>query len=355
MIKFFRKIRQNLLSEGKTSKYFKYAIGEILLVVIGILIALQINNWNEQRKNENKILSILKEVQNDLQEDILKSKELFAYYKERDSIIQLALDNKLTRADYLSDKKYYYINVATNAFHLKIHSNGYKNFSENLDNFPDKYQDVIAPLNEIYTYNKYEIDKFDTRLDKITDRLMDNQGATKPWFYNVQQGKISDEAIQYYLNDSLYKNDLYLYRNAVIHLTRHVTNFNENAIEVCRRIAELRGKLKELPDYIPHHLIDVTPQQFQALKGNYTLVKAKTSSGEIHEVNSPGVMKVNKQSLAYLDIESNSTTNLYFKNNTTLYGFGFEVTILKDKNNHVIGLISKSIDGEAEFIKINTN
>jgi len=50
MIKFFRKIRQNLLKENKTGKYFKYAIGEIILVVIGILIALQINNWNENRK-----------------------------------------------------------------------------------------------------------------------------------------------------------------------------------------------------------------------------------------------------------------------------------------------------------------
>ena len=50
MIKFFRKIRQNLLSEGKTGKYMKYAVGEIILVVIGIIIALQINNWNEDRK-----------------------------------------------------------------------------------------------------------------------------------------------------------------------------------------------------------------------------------------------------------------------------------------------------------------
>jgi len=53
MIKFFRKIRQNLLLEGRTSKYFKYAVGEIILVVIGILIALSINNWNEIRKNQN--------------------------------------------------------------------------------------------------------------------------------------------------------------------------------------------------------------------------------------------------------------------------------------------------------------
>jgi len=63
MIKFFRKIRQNLLSEGKTGKYFKYAIGEIILVVIGILIALSINSWNQKRldhQEENEILSNLK-------------------------------------------------------------------------------------------------------------------------------------------------------------------------------------------------------------------------------------------------------------------------------------------------------
>jgi hypothetical protein len=69
MIKFFRKIRQKLLSENKFSKYLFYAIGEIVLVVIGILIALSINNWNENRKNtekENKYLSnINKEIIND--------------------------------------------------------------------------------------------------------------------------------------------------------------------------------------------------------------------------------------------------------------------------------------------------
>jgi uncharacterized protein YozE (UPF0346 family) len=54
MIKFFRTIRKTLLSEGKTTSYLKYAIGEIVLVVFGILIALQINNWNENRKLNDK-------------------------------------------------------------------------------------------------------------------------------------------------------------------------------------------------------------------------------------------------------------------------------------------------------------
>ncbi|PIB29180.1 hypothetical protein BFP77_07165 [Maribacter sp. 4U21] len=70
MIKFFRKIRQNLLSEGKTGKYFKYALGEIILVVIGILIALQINNLNENRKNKEQEIVLLKGLSSDLELDI---------------------------------------------------------------------------------------------------------------------------------------------------------------------------------------------------------------------------------------------------------------------------------------------
>jgi hypothetical protein len=66
MIKFFRKIRQNLLSEGKTGKYLKYAIGEIILVVIGILIALSINNWNDQRNQKLAQTQQLKSIKSEL-------------------------------------------------------------------------------------------------------------------------------------------------------------------------------------------------------------------------------------------------------------------------------------------------
>ena len=68
MIKFFRKIRYNLMEQNKTGKYLKYAIGEIVLVVIGILIALQINNWNENRKIKQTEVRLLKELKVDLEE-----------------------------------------------------------------------------------------------------------------------------------------------------------------------------------------------------------------------------------------------------------------------------------------------
>ncbi len=71
MIKFFNIIRQDLMEQNKTGKYFKYAIGEIILVVIGILIALQINNWNESRKYNQLKETYLQRLVNDIEQDTI--------------------------------------------------------------------------------------------------------------------------------------------------------------------------------------------------------------------------------------------------------------------------------------------
>ncbi|WP_099547103.1 DUF6090 family protein [Maribacter sp. 4G9] len=72
MIKFFRKIRQKMLTENKFSKYFLYAIGEIVLVVIGILIALQINNWNEQSKIRKSADTQLNQLSQNISDDLIQ-------------------------------------------------------------------------------------------------------------------------------------------------------------------------------------------------------------------------------------------------------------------------------------------
>ena len=70
-MKFFRKIRQSLLTENKFIKYLLYATGEIVLVVIGILIALQINNWNEDKKGRIREISFLENLNEDIKSDSL--------------------------------------------------------------------------------------------------------------------------------------------------------------------------------------------------------------------------------------------------------------------------------------------
>ena len=69
MIKFFRNIRKTLIEESKTTKYLKYAIGEIVLVVFGILIALSINNWNDKKKNDETELLYYNRILEDFELD----------------------------------------------------------------------------------------------------------------------------------------------------------------------------------------------------------------------------------------------------------------------------------------------
>tara|TARA_R110002072_G_scaffold55904_3_gene145084 strand:+ start:2727 stop:3485 length:759 start_codon:yes stop_codon:yes gene_type:complete len=84
MIKFFRKFRQKLLSENKLAKYFIYAIGEIILVVIGILIALYINNLNTEKKDAISLNGYLNNISENLKSDLNSLEEMMSF---RDSSI----------------------------------------------------------------------------------------------------------------------------------------------------------------------------------------------------------------------------------------------------------------------------
>lgn len=87
MIKFFRNIRQNMIKENKVSKYLLYAMGEIILVVIGILIALQINNSNEENKTRTKELHYLQNLKTDL---LLNIANINCFIKTRETQVKSA-------------------------------------------------------------------------------------------------------------------------------------------------------------------------------------------------------------------------------------------------------------------------
>ena len=76
MLRFFRQIRKTLMEQNKIHAYFFYAIGEIFLVVIGILIALQINNWNQDRINQGELIASLNSIAKNMAQDIAAANEM---------------------------------------------------------------------------------------------------------------------------------------------------------------------------------------------------------------------------------------------------------------------------------------
>ena len=93
MTKFFRKIRYDLMEKNKTGKYFKYAIGKIILVVVGIIIALQINNWNEHRKKIKEEQNIISNLNAAFKNNLIQLDATVLYLsktiKGLDSILQI--------------------------------------------------------------------------------------------------------------------------------------------------------------------------------------------------------------------------------------------------------------------------
>ncbi|RNC92089.1 MAG: hypothetical protein ED555_02985 [Allomuricauda sp.] len=126
MIKFFRRIRQKLLSENKFSKYLLYAIGEIILVVIGILIALQINNWNENRKDRTLEHSTLIEIKNSLELDSKLLKDEIEFQLDN-ALVSTQLLNHIrqkkpydSKLDVMWERiiRYYFVDFNTSAYTL---------------------------------------------------------------------------------------------------------------------------------------------------------------------------------------------------------------------------------------------
>ncbi len=92
MIKLFRKIRQNMIKENRVSKYILYAIGEIVLVVIGILIALSINNWNVDRKGEILRVELLKNLKVDMIQDLNRLSTIDRFINDRKNYAKFLLN-----------------------------------------------------------------------------------------------------------------------------------------------------------------------------------------------------------------------------------------------------------------------
>jgi len=173
MIKFFRKIRQQLLSEKKSTQYLFYALGEIVLVVLGILIALQINNWNESQKNVRAEQQLLQDLNQEFRMNqkllIKKLKDVNEGIIIHDSHLKNLASGKSTAQDLIlfqkdlivgagtSDPSYGVINSLIGSGDIKLINNDSLKYE--LTSWKDKMSDLFENekfhLDNIFKYSDY--------------------------------------------------------------------------------------------------------------------------------------------------------------------------------------------------------
>ena len=170
MIKFFRHIRQNMINQNRTKKYLLYAIGEIILVVIGILIALQINNWNENKKARQTEITLLENIRKDLSLDTLDINFNLKYHSqfidEEKKLLNFLMSN-LEQPETAID----YNSALTTPLLIVLHESTFANLQNNnvwiltnndlrkdISRFYDFYSTGIQKIeNDLSSYETYDV------------------------------------------------------------------------------------------------------------------------------------------------------------------------------------------------------
>ena len=238
MIKFFRKIRQKLLSENRFSKYLIYAIGEIILVVIGILIAVSINDANNAAQNDEKIKSILTQIQEDILVDIKDAKRIFKSYISRSAAAHNIYEDKISVNTSVRDLQPYYGWV-----NFSVNRSGYERLMANLEIMPERYNVLLPTLNTMYVVAQDDInDANDYLLVQAQSINGFNRAYTDPEYAEHKLKSFSTkEAKQYLIDDPFLKNRTLEYMSAFENVAGNSNLFRTEAIALYKQIDSILG------------------------------------------------------------------------------------------------------------------
>ena len=194
------------MEKNKTGKYLKYAIGEILLVIIGILIALQINNWNIQRIEKNQQIKIMNRVLSDVQNDILEMSFTINYLDSikpvfnrvrNDSISLELLDQGLSR-------------LLTTLYATSLNKTGVKQLKEttNKDSLSIQIIELYDNMESFLLPNENQIND---ESGKLIDKLIEYPWYTEWMRKTITKDNSSKELQDYFLTSMEYKHRVFYF------------------------------------------------------------------------------------------------------------------------------------------------
>ena len=168
-MKLFRKTRQKLASENKFLAYLRYSVGEILLVVIGILIALQVNNWNENRKAINQEIITAKELYAELNQNLTYTEKTLKLWETRLEKTKI-LNDTIRQPNVIIDDSTF---------------NSLLRYTLAIGN----YKPIDNKLNKILSTEHFEFKKSPRLLEKMTEYYLINNSLQELYQYNVDSWK----------------------------------------------------------------------------------------------------------------------------------------------------------------------
>ncbi|AVR45420.1 hypothetical protein C7S20_09125 [Christiangramia fulva] len=285
MIKFFRKVRRRLLGKNQFTRYIIYAIGEIILVVIGILIALQVNNWNAEQKSEKQRQSLI----SDLKEEIQKGHSQFNLFKRlntiyitSDSILQLIQEGEITEKEYRENKELLFPMFSRQQENLFLMGDQAEKFIktetaeiilQKRSEYSEKYEQLLYYL-KLYQSTVANLKSNMNRVSENQNEFMQYMLDHYPWFYASDSLSI-EKAIAFSLKNTNYKTRVKLFRRNYDLLNKSVTSARASQAVVMGELVRLHsGKVSDIENafselgYLPMKLVSCADDSTEIRQAN---------------------------------------------------------------------------------------
>ena len=252
MLSFLRHLRQKLLAENRINKYLIYVVIEVFIVIIGILIAIRVDNWNEDRIGAEKNKLLFKEVYDELLQNIRNTDRIIDLYIWKDSLYFKVFNGFVKYEDYKENPRLFHFAFAPDMSDLLnpigyertgLVDEDYKELVAGKDKLTRVQDSLLSELKDLYGKVKSNVDIDDETIYRSQLNFRDKMMESQPWwsdFLNktMMEG-ISDEMIQYALNDAIYMNQLSELCSREQSHMRGMLSFRVRALKLYRKIAEM--------------------------------------------------------------------------------------------------------------------
>ena len=328
-----------MLTENKFSKYLLYAFGEIILVVIGILIALNINNRNIEHQKKVRIEAIIESILDELATDIVKVNYVLDYERHQDSLLSIIINGDLKQSNIEV------LSSVLNYEEIKISDNAFNNLANNIDEIPKEYKEIFNGLNFLHTRLKPYSIKTSERLESRMYEELDKWSNTKPWYYKLNT-RNGDGFIKYALNDPMFRNYASSVKLILDNKRDALESFNYQAKRSYTEIHKILNKKDELPDFIQSDFTYLSTYELQKYEGIFEYKKNPQS--KIRITSNEGFLIVRR------DWEKNKKFYYFPKIDLVFYDKKYNEKIFFDKSNNgdIIGF-TLQINGK-DFIYLRS-
>ena len=229
MIKFFRKIRYDLMEKNKTGKYLKYAIGEIVLVVIGILIALSLNNWNQKQIEKKQIRNIYARIVRDFNNTTKEIERGVANMDITYNIMENIIKGDVIKDSLLINNKYFNSHFKASSGYPDIHikATGISLLESKIELDYELNNELIEALTLLYSEQLYEIEVDAEYLENNFKRL-GNYKIEKGVRLDYRERNNKTTFINMIFEDDMFLNYLYTYAKSLKQYTNQLKKFKTN-------------------------------------------------------------------------------------------------------------------------------